>query len=739
MLRRKSYESIAEEELRLRDRLFLLENNEMSQMVKRKSTDGNKDTEKPNEYPKSAFFVLGNEFSERFSFFGMRALLVLYFINIHHMSESSAKSVYHLFVTISYFTPLVGSALADGLLGKYRVILYFSVLYVFGHCMMTVGAFFDAEWAAGDTVLKVCDFAGLILIALANGGLKPCVSAFAGDQFAPESSHLRKQFFSYFYSSVNYGAFLGFVLTPILYAKVSCLGRDSCYPLAFGVPAVFMLLAFVLFLSGTKYYKQVQQENIIWSVIRCIGHAFWFKVRHPKQDWSENADGRFERNLVVDVKGLLKLLVIFVPVIPFFALLDQQGSTWTLQANKMNGRVGPLSILPSQMLMLNPLLVISLVPIFETVIYPFLGRHNCLVKPLRRMGWGGFMIASSFVLASIVQVSIDKTYTGPPSEAQTFYYVRNDAPCDVNISSKMKDDYVTVKSNEYFSGNLHQEIDAYLIDCRFSKFHYKLSPATFGEKGAFVQFVGDSIFVSRFNLTRTTRGRSYIFIDSRKAILAPIIAKVMDDSGSILTWTTASAAITMPVNPPIWNRKGRYSFIVEQCANSTVNCSRVFQAPYELLSGETHILTARAQTNGADEGGELFDFVSIIPGNSVSMMWQLPQFVLITVGEIMFCITGLEFSYSQASPRLKSVVLALWYVSNAFGDMVPTLISFGEMFRDPAYEFVMYAALVYIATALFALVAMNYEYIAVAAADHDKSKVDAKDQHANKEYAVSTL
>jgi len=298
--------------------------------------DNDDDNNKKLRYPRGAFFVLGNEFSERFSFFGMRALLVLYFISIHQMPESQAKSVYHLFVTISFFTPLVGSILADGLLGKYRVIMYFSILYVFGHGMMTVGAFFDSEYSAGDTILKLCDFTGLILIALANGGLKPCISAFAGDQFTRETSPLRKKFFSYFYSSVNYGAFLGFVLTPILYARVSCFGRDSCYPLAFGVPALFMLLAFVLFISGTRYYRKVHQENSsIWSVIKCMCYALGQKLRHPwsTRDWSEKAilEGNFEKNLVTDVKGLMKLLVIFVPVIPFFALLDQQGSTWTLQ------------------------------------------------------------------------------------------------------------------------------------------------------------------------------------------------------------------------------------------------------------------------------------------------------------------------------------------------------------------------------------------------------------------------
>ena len=84
----------------------------------------------------------------------------------------------------------------------------------------------------------------LILIAIGNGGIKPCVSAFAGDQFKmPEQSAYMATFFSLFYTSINVGTLISTTLTPVLRAKVHCFDEDDCYPLAFGVPAILMITA----------------------------------------------------------------------------------------------------------------------------------------------------------------------------------------------------------------------------------------------------------------------------------------------------------------------------------------------------------------------------------------------------------------------------------------------------------------------------------------------------------------
>ncbi len=89
-----------------------------------------------------------------------------------------------------------------------------------------------------------CSLVGLFIIAVGTGGIKPCVSAFGGDQFVrPQQERQLEQFFSVFYFSINAGSLISTYVTPYLREKVHCFGDESCFPLAFGVPAILMIVA----------------------------------------------------------------------------------------------------------------------------------------------------------------------------------------------------------------------------------------------------------------------------------------------------------------------------------------------------------------------------------------------------------------------------------------------------------------------------------------------------------------
>lgn len=89
---------------------------------------------------------------------------------------------------------------------------------------------------------------GLLLIALGTGGIKPCVSAFGGDQFKlPEQAKELGKFFSIFYLAINVGSLISTTLTPILREDVHCFGENECYSLAFGVPGVLMIVSIGLY------------------------------------------------------------------------------------------------------------------------------------------------------------------------------------------------------------------------------------------------------------------------------------------------------------------------------------------------------------------------------------------------------------------------------------------------------------------------------------------------------------
>src|SRR5437763_9792360 len=130
-------------------------------------------------------YIVGNEAAERFSFYGMVTILVVFMTEhlrgpdgaLSVMKEDDAKVYYHSFLSAVYFFPILGALISDALLGKYRTILSFSIIYCLGHLAL----------ALDDT--RVGLVAGLSLIAVGSGGIKPCVSAHVGDQFGKTNQH----------------------------------------------------------------------------------------------------------------------------------------------------------------------------------------------------------------------------------------------------------------------------------------------------------------------------------------------------------------------------------------------------------------------------------------------------------------------------------------------------------------------------------------------------------------------
>jgi POT family proton-dependent oligopeptide transporter len=312
-------------------------------------------------------FIIGNEAAERFSFYGMRAILVV-FMTGHLMAaggpapmdEAEAKGWFHLFVAAVYVTPLLGALVSDGLAGKYRTIIALSLVYCLGHLALAVD----------HTRLGLA--LGLGLIALGAGGIKPCVSAHLGDQFGRTNAHRLPAAFGWFYFAVNLGAFVSTLATPWLLAH-----RGPS--VAFAVPGVLMGIATGVFWAGRRRFAHVPPG----------GRAF---VRDALKGEGPRALGR--------------LAGIYACVAVFWSLFDQIGSAWVLQAEHLDGRVFGVTILPAQMQAANPLLVMVLIPLFAYRVYPALGRRMDLT-PLRRIAIGMFVAAAAFAVPTALQAAVD--------------------------------------------------------------------------------------------------------------------------------------------------------------------------------------------------------------------------------------------------------------------------------------------------------------------------------------------
>ncbi len=318
-------------------------------------------------------FIIGNEAAERFSFYGMRTILVVFMTKYlwlmdqqagTPMSQAEAVEHYHSFTSWVYFTPLIGALLADIFLGKYRTIILLSLVYCLGHATLAfMGHFGNSGWWL---------FAGLLLICIGSGGIKPCVSAHVGDQFGPRNSHLLTRIYNWFYFSINLGSTVSTLLTPWL---LEWYGPHW----AFGVPGVLMALATLMFWMGRHRFVHIPPS----------GSGF--------------VKDLFSREGFV---ALGKLIPLFVFIAFFWALYDQTGSSWVFQAEQMDRNFLGMTWLESQVQAINPILILTFIPLFTFVLYPVMDRVFTL-SPLRKIGIGFFLMVATFGLSTLSQSWID--------------------------------------------------------------------------------------------------------------------------------------------------------------------------------------------------------------------------------------------------------------------------------------------------------------------------------------------
>jgi POT family proton-dependent oligopeptide transporter len=276
------------------------------------------------------------------------------------MANESAKAWFHWFTAAVYFTTLVGAVISDVWLGKFKTIIWFSMLYCVGFGVL----------AWDHTRLGL--LGGLVLIAMASGIIKPCLSANVGDQFGASNKHLIAKVYGWFYFSINLGACISMYLCPRL--------LDRYGPtVGFGVPAVLMVLATMVYWMGRYKFVHIPPT------------------------------GRTGFRSTLDREGiitLVRLCIIFLFVSMFFALFYQSESAWVLQAEKMNLKWLGKDWLPAQMQSANPFLIMILIPLFSYVIYPSLNRVWTMT-PLRKIGIGMFLTAGSFLVPVWIETQIE--------------------------------------------------------------------------------------------------------------------------------------------------------------------------------------------------------------------------------------------------------------------------------------------------------------------------------------------
>ncbi|KAM5288071.1 solute carrier family 15 member 1 [Ctenodactylus gundi] len=662
-------------------------------------------------YPLSIFFIVVNEFCERFSYYGMRAILVLYFRNFIGWDDNLSTAVYHTFVAVCYLTPILGALIADSWLGKFKTIIWLSIVYTIGQGVISVSSINDLTDHDHDgtpnslPVHVTLSMIGLLLIALGTGGIKPCVSAFGGDQFEEGQEKQRNRFFSIFYLAINAGSLLSTIITPILRVQQCGIhSQQACYPLAFGVPAALMAVSLIVFVIGSGMYKKFQpQGNIMGKVAKCIGFAIKNRFRHrskefPKRKhWLDWAKEKYDERLISQIKMVTKVMFLYIPLPMFWALFDQQGSRWTLQATTMTGKIGAVEIQPDQMQTVNAILIVIMVPIFDAVIYPLIAKCGFNFTSLKRMTVGMLLASLAFVVAAIVQVEIDKTLPVFPEANHVQVKVLNIG--NVNMTVSFPGETVTVDQMSSTPGFL-----------------------TFNEgelTSINISSVGSVVTAVAPNFGPGHRHTLLVWAPSNsRVVMDGLNKKPEKGENGIRFVNTLNEAINITIGEKVYenitsHNASEYQFFtsgVKHFTMSSVEFSQTCPLDFQtsnLEFGSAYTYIIQRQDNGCPGIKEIED----IPPNTVNMALQIPQYFLLTCGEVVFSVTGLEFSYSQAPSNMKSVLQAGWLLTVAFGNIIVLIVAGAGQFSKQWAEYVLFAALLLVVSVIFAIMARFYTYV----------------------------
>lgn len=599
-------------------------------------------------YPRGIPWIIMNEGAERFSFYGMRAILYVYIVGLYinsgasdKLAEADGKAAYHLFNAAVYALPMVGALLADRLVGKYRTIFWLSIVYCLGHAAL---ALFESPQTQmdllGTVLVDPIDglYIGLALIAVGSGGIKPCVSANVGDQFGRGNWHLLQNVYNAFYFIINFGSAFSTLLIPairgdkIVDPVTGFVSYEGSVSIAFAIPGILMGLATLAFWMGRKDFVRVK----------------------PKP-------GGLVALLDV-LAGTSLFLVIAYPMFHFDEMLGLPG--W-------------------------------LTPIFMLA---FLGGFLALFVMRQRikLDEGGFLVT---LLMSAVPWAFgikEKRQSGFFSPAKTKF--GDEAAESAKAVLRVMSVFLLVS---VFWALFDQHSSTWITQAEQMDRVVEFGIGGWLMTGLVVGgLLGLGLWLQiQRKHVRGPAAAIGVGIGLGLGLIAYLAFKV---EGTDVSRLELAASQIPALNPfmvmlliPLTN-KGLYPLM-----------KRMGIDPHPL----------RRMTIGMFVAGLSFVAVAIIQhvidaGAQIHVFWQVIPYIIITSAEVMVSITGLEFGYSQAPKRMKSVVMGFWLLTVAFGNVIVALLAKAEFLKelDAAAFFWLFAVLMGVAAIGFGIRAAFYKY-----------------------------
>uniref|UniRef100_A0ACD5T943 Uncharacterized protein n=1 Tax=Avena sativa TaxID=4498 RepID=A0ACD5T943_AVESA len=317
--------------------------------------------------------------------------------------------------------PLLGAAVADSWLGRYRTIVVSSVLYILGLGMLALSSTLsspqsqqcnpaaDGQRACRHSSLQEAFFyVSLYLVAVAQSGHKPCVQAFGADQFDandPVESLSRGSFFNWWYFGICGSG-------TVTIALMSYVQDNVSWAIGFGVPCIIMMMGLVVFLLGTKIYRFYDSGgHNSASVMSRVTEAFRGSRKRSTKGGSLVEHGeRAENDVIVEeVRSMARLFPIWATCLLYGVVFAQPATLFTKQAATLDRRVGHsgFQIPPAALQCFMGISMVTSVVLYDRVLVPVARRVSSAalgITMLQRIGTGMVLAVATLVVAALVEM-----------------------------------------------------------------------------------------------------------------------------------------------------------------------------------------------------------------------------------------------------------------------------------------------------------------------------------------------
>ncbi len=612
---------------------------------------------KTSGHPAGLWVLFITEMWERFSYYGMRALLVLYLVASVNDPENpgmgwtqeQAGLLYGIYTALVYLTPIFGGILADLVLGTHRSVLIGGWIIAAGHFCLALTELFGHGSAATGTFIF-----GLLLIIIGTGFFKPCVSVMVGQLYA-EDDHRRDSAFTIFYMGINVGAFLSGVVA-------GTLGEVVGWHWGFGSAGVGMVLGlFVYQALRPKYLKGIGLPP---------GHSAPIEESKVASKETERPFGR------IDFDRMLVILVLSAMVVFFWAAFEQAGTSMNLFAyEKTDRNVMGFEFPATWYQSVNPLYIVIFAPIFAWF-WMWLDKRGLQPRTPVKFAFGLMMLGFGFafmILASLESANrpfYEVDIKGP--DGQTRIVALDAATGDLHQGGvpdsfmlpppeeeSAADDAASESEDEQDSGEdevpTPEDISGAMSDALAELQRIR------GLQGIEVYSSEDGTI--QFDATWNLDGREVtVHGDARGAAAA--LADLSEIPGlESIRLSREDDEVYFRALLVIDDEATR----VEGPATQAAVLQRVSQRP----NFAEAISTLKEEAGGGEIG-----VVQLreIPGRKSGPHWLLLAYLLHTWGELCLSPVGLSMVTKLAHVKIRSLMMGVWFVSNFVSNIVAGLL-----------------------------------------------------------------